>query len=56
MYAKPSSIFRDSYVSNEVNYYFDQMDSNDDGKVTSEELKKGFGILRCNFILMTYIL
>ena len=41
MYAKPPT-FRDSYVSNEVDTYFDMMDSNDDGKLSSEELKKGF--------------
>ena len=45
MYAKPPT-FRDSYVSNEVDTYFDMMDSNDDGKLSSEELKKGFEVLR----------
>ena len=52
MYTKPPSTFRDSYVSNEVNTYFDMMDSNGDGNLSSEELKKGFGVLRYNFILM----
>jgi len=46
----------DSYVSNEVDTYFDMMDSNDDGKLSSEELKKGFEVLRnqCAAVLTAF--
>lgn len=52
--AKNPSIFRDSYVSNDVDRdtYFDMMDSNNDGKLSLKELKKGFGIFRFDFFLM----
>ena len=46
----------DSYVGNEVDTYFDMMDSNEDGKLSLEELEKGFMVLRdqCGGVLTVF--